>query len=73
MKYTILLIVSLITALVWHYFKFVYPVPTKKEVLNFNFERSEHKLMIADEVKRVCYVVISFCALLAAIFGASEW
>lgn len=73
MKYIILLIIGLIAGLGWYYYQYVYPVPTEKEVLNFELDNYDQKLLLADECKRFCVVAIAFCALLAAIFGAAEW
>lgn len=73
MGYLTLLVVALITALVWIYFAWFYPVSTEKEVLNFDLERSYRKATIAAEAKRFCYLVFACCALAAALLGAAEW
>lgn len=73
MKYIILLIVALFACLVWIYFAWFYPVPSEKEVLNFDLDRSYRKATIAAEAKRFCYLVFACCALAAALLGAAEW
>ena len=78
MKYLVLLLISLIAALVWLYYEWVYPIPAELDDMaidDVDFDADSHaqRLMIADECKRACCVAISFCAIIAAIMGASEW
>ncbi len=72
MKYIILLLISLIAGLLWVYYEYLYPIPGEDEEFCLTLDDYNHKQMVAEESKLGCYVVICFCAFLAAIFWASE-
>lgn len=72
MTYLILLIVALLAALAWHYYEYVYPIPDDDEAFSLDIDQQVERFSLADECKRACYVVIAFCALMAALTGASS-
>ena len=69
MKYLALLLICVIFALAWYYYAFVYPIPDVSD----DSDDQEHRLLVADEAGMACGVVISFCTIIAATMGASEW
>lgn len=69
MEYLVLLLICVIAALVWYYYEFVHPIPGCDDA----DDDQEQRLLVADEAKRACWVIISFCTIIAAIMGASEW
>jgi hypothetical protein len=72
-KYLILLSVGIIAALIWCYFQCSYSQKDEHETIAFGIECDLERFSFADECKRACLVVIAYCTILAAIFGASEW
>lgn len=71
MEYLILLFMALVSAAVWAYFEYAYKETGND--LELTIERDLERFSFADECKRACLVVIAYCTILAAIFGASEW
>ena len=72
MKYAILLTVSAFAGLAWIYYAWLYPVPGDEDLFSVDFD-SHQRDLFAEECKRACVSVITFCALAAALFGAAEW